>query len=113
MGKVLLAWADADTRRRLCNRKLERFTSNTITAPGELRRALEQVREKGFAIDSEEITRGLVCVAAPVFGADGAVAAAMSCTFPSYVREDRSIRREIDAVCRQSRLASAGPSGPR
>jgi DNA-binding IclR family transcriptional regulator len=60
------------------------------------------------AIDNEEITRGFVCIAAPVFGADGHVAGAMSCTLPSYVRQERGIQVEIDAVCRLARQASEG-----
>jgi len=108
MGKVLLAWADSATRKRMTKRKLERYTSNTITNPLRLTRELARVRELGYALDAEEITRGLVCVAAPIFDADGQVAAAMSCTFPSYVRDDRDIDLEIECLLRQANRASAG-----
>lgn len=108
MGKVLLSHADADTRRRLLSRKLDAYSPNTVTDPKVLRRELERVTEQGYAIDREEITRGLVCVAAPVFGLDGGIAGAMSCTFPSYVLDERGIDAEIAAVCRQAKLASAG-----
>ena len=111
MGKVLLAWADTATRRRLTSRQLQGYTDNTITSGAALRRELRRIREQGFALDAEEITRGLMCVAAPIFDADGTVAAAMSCTFPSYVREDRDVQFEIDCVCRQAALASAGQVG--
>jgi len=107
MGKVLLSHADAPTLRRLTNRKLEAYTENTIVDAKQLRKSLTQVAAQGFAIDDEEITRGLVCVAAPVFGVDGKIAGAMSCTFPSYLRNERGIQPEIDAVCKQSRQASA------
>lgn len=107
MGKVLLANADADTRRRLLNRKLHAYTRNTITDAARLRAELSAVRADGYAIDREEITRGLVCVAAPVIGVDGAVAGAISCTFPSYVLEERGVDAEIDAVRRHAHAASA------
>ena len=106
MGKVLLAWADAETVRRVAGRKLRGYTRNTITDGRALRAELERVRSDGYALDREEITRGLMCVAAPVFDAERAIAGAMSCTFPSYVNEDRGIAAEIDAVVRHARRAS-------
>ena len=110
MGKVLLSHADQAVVRRLLNRKLEAHTANTITDPKQLREELEQVKKRGFAIDDEEITRGVVCVAAPIFGIDGKIAGAMSCTVPSYVSEERGIQENIETVCRLSKLASSGES---
>lgn len=84
MGKVLLAFSDASTISKVTRRKLERYTANTITDGKALRAELESVRERGFGLDREEITRGLVCVAAPVHGIDGKVDAAISCTISSF-----------------------------
>ncbi|MGI9232093.1 MAG: IclR family transcriptional regulator [Woeseiaceae bacterium] len=105
MGKVLLSYSDTATVKRVTKRKLEAFTPQTITDAKKLRRELEDIKTNGYAVDDEEITRGFICVAAPVFGLDGELAGAMSCTFPSYVRQERGMQAEIDAVCRQ---ASAG-----
>ncbi len=104
MGKVLLCAAEPDVVRRLLRRKLEAYTPNTIIDPASLRQELSRVAEDGYAIDREEITRGLMCVAAPVIGISGEVEGAISCTFPSYVYEERSIQAEIDAVRRHARL---------
>ncbi|MGI9235991.1 MAG: IclR family transcriptional regulator [Woeseiaceae bacterium] len=108
MGKVLLSYSDKVTVRRVTKRKLEAFTPQTITDAKKLRRELKKVKTDRFAVDDEEITRGFICVAAPVFGVDGEVAGAMSCTFPSYVRQERGMQAEIDAVCWQAEQASAG-----
>lgn len=108
MGKVLLSHADTATVRRLTNRKLEAFTANTITDAKRLRQELERVSANGYAIDDEEITRDLVCVAAPLFGANGEIAGAMSCTLPNYLRLERGMQAEIDAVCRLAQRASTG-----
>ena len=108
MGKILLSHSDAATVRRVTGRKLQAFTPQTITDATQLRRELKKIAVDGYAVDDEEITRGFVCVAAPVFGIDGQLAGAMSCTFPSYVRQDRGIQAEIDAVCRFAAQASAG-----
>jgi len=108
MGKVLLSHSDAATVRRISNRKLESFTPQTITDAKQLRRELKQVRADGYAVDNEEITRGFVCIAAPIFGLDGKIAGAMSCTFPSYIQQDHGIQTEIDAVRKLARQASEG-----
>ncbi len=108
MGKVLLSHADPSDVRRLLNRKLEAHTANTITNPKRLREELKQVNIQGYAIDDEEITRGLVCVAAPIFGVDGRIAGAISCTCPSHVGDERGIKTRIEAVCRLAGKASAG-----
>jgi len=106
MGKVLLSHADSSVVRRLVSRKLEAYTANTITQSKQLRDELKQVRAKGYAIDNEEITRDLVCVAAPIFGLDGEVAGAMSCTLPKYVSDEQNLAARIEAVCRLANQAS-------
>lgn len=84
MGKVLLAHSDAAIVNKVLRRKLKSFTNNTITESKHLRKELETVVRDGFAVDREEITRGLVCTSAPIYGIGGAVTAAMSCTISSF-----------------------------
>lgn len=100
MGKVLLTNAGTALIKRVTSRKLESFTPQTITDARQLRRELKQVRAQGYAIDNEEMTRGFICVAAPILGLDGNVAGAMSCTFPSYIQQEHGIQAQIDSVCR-------------
>jgi DNA-binding IclR family transcriptional regulator len=106
MGKVMLSHAGTDTIRRLTNRKLDSYTENTITDGRQLRAELKQVSAAGYAVDREEITRGLICIAAPVYGVDGNMAGAMSCTFPSYLFADKSMEPEIQSVVRHASAAS-------
>lgn len=106
MGKVLLAHASAEDVRRIAKRRLPSFTKHTITDAKALRAELKQIRKNGYALDREEITRGLMCVAAPIFDADGEVAGAISCTFPSYVDSDRGIDPEVTAVVKYANAAS-------
>jgi DNA-binding IclR family transcriptional regulator len=98
MGKVLLALMDTDERAEILSGGLEAFTSQTITDPAILEKELEQVRKLGYAVDREEITRGIMCVAAPVYNTERDIAAAISLTFPSFINEDRGIDRELEAV---------------
>jgi DNA-binding IclR family transcriptional regulator len=104
MGKILLAFSDGADADRILSKPLKKLTAKTLTDPKHIKEVLSQVREQGYAMDREEITRGIVCVAAPVFGAGGVVLGAISAAFPAYIEGDRGIEKEIEAV---KRCASA------
>jgi len=107
IGKVLLAHLSASELKPILKGTLKSYTNRTITRVPDLRSALQEVRERGYAIDEQEITRGLVCIAAPVFGPDGTVAGALSCTFPTWVRDDHGISEQLDAVLSAASGASS------
>jgi DNA-binding IclR family transcriptional regulator len=80
LGKVLLAGLGEEEKQRLSSRKLARLTRATITDPARLLEELRRVREKGYAVDNEEYSEGIRCLAAPVFDESGTVVAAVSVT---------------------------------
>lgn len=54
-GKAMLGWlADAELTRVIRTHGLKRFTERTLDTPSRLRRDLELVRERGYAVDDEE-----------------------------------------------------------
>ncbi|MCK5425445.1 MAG: IclR family transcriptional regulator [Emcibacter sp.] len=102
MGKILLAYGDT----AIHDAKLTAFTDKTITDRAMLKAECQKVRAQGFAIDNEEITRGLVCIAAPVFGVDGRCAGAISCTSQSYILDDDTADTIKTVVIEQAAKAS-------
>jgi len=108
MGKVLLAYSDPATISRVTRRKLRRYTANTITDGKALRDELEKVGRDGVAVDREEITRGLVCIAAPVYGINGQVAAAISCTTSSFDVPESALDEIRASVVQCAHAASFG-----
>ncbi len=58
-------------------RGLRAFTRNSITKLPKYRKVLAQVRECGYAVESEEFLQGVSAVAAPILNAKGQVAAAL------------------------------------
>lgn len=84
LGKVLLAALQpSDLTQRLRGQRLTRLTRRTIGDRATLRRMLARIRQEGFAIDDEECSLGLRCVAAPIRDRRGAVVAALSISGPS------------------------------
>ena len=79
IGKVLLAHLPkADREAYLANGPFPALTEHTITSPEQLRRELDEIHQRGFGMDSEEIAPGLFCLAVPVRGPDQNVSAAIS-----------------------------------
>jgi len=74
-GKVLLSHQDDAYIERFAAEGLKKFTNNTITDLETLKSELTLVRERGYAVDKEEIEIGLMCVGAPIYDKNGIVAA--------------------------------------
>ena len=82
-GKALLAALPAPRRDALIERlDLRGHTARTIVERPALRRALEEIRERGYAIDDEEYDEGVRCVAVAV-GPPGAPISALSISAPA------------------------------
>jgi IclR family transcriptional regulator, KDG regulon repressor len=97
VGKTLLAFVPEDEQIDLINQcELTDYTRHTITKPARLKAELKLIRQRGYALDDEEIEEGLRCVGAPVMDHSGRVVAAMSIAGPAFrLTEDR-----IPAVAR-------------
>jgi DNA-binding IclR family transcriptional regulator len=80
VGKAILAYSPASVVQARIEAGLPRLTARTITTPGALQRELQEIRTRGFAQDREESHLGVSCVAAPVFGSDKKIRAALSIT---------------------------------
>jgi DNA-binding IclR family transcriptional regulator len=80
LGKVLLAFGAAQLP---AGQPLERRTEKTIVTEAALRADLGTVRARGYAVTDEELEPGLIAVAAPIRGYDGAVVAALSVSAPA------------------------------
>lgn len=67
VGKAILAFLPPDElERKLDKMKLVKFTDNTITSKEDLKKALNEIRKRGYAEDNEEMEIGLHCIAAPI-----------------------------------------------
>jgi IclR family transcriptional regulator, acetate operon repressor len=113
VGKAILAFSPPEVVSALIAAGLERRTARTIVAPGPLRRELARIRESGVSFDREESGPGIVCAASPVFGAGGAVVAALSLTgWSSRLDVQRVAPAVRTAALALSRQLGAPPSLP-
>jgi DNA-binding IclR family transcriptional regulator len=106
LGKIFLAFSSEEILLTLLREPLEKFTDRTITEPHRLQVELNVIREKGYAIDNEEITKGIMCVAAPVFGFNQELLGGISIAFLAATENERSIDKEISAIHKYAALMS-------
>lgn len=106
LGKIFLVYESDNLLEQLIENPLEVITKKTIENVALLKEELSLVKRQGYALDNEEITRGILCVAAPVFGFDSKIVAAISIAFPAYIEKEHGIEREISAIKRYSKKIS-------
>lgn len=105
LGKAILANLTREEFNDYMKRiRLVSHGPNTIVSKKKLRMELEKTRKRGYAVDNEELVKGLRCVAAPVFDLTGRVRFAMSVSYPS-IRTPKDgmekLQSKIIDMCRQ------------
>ena len=98
VGKALLAYQPAEIVDQVIANGLTRYTPNTITDGAALKAELAGIRQKGYAIDDEEIEVGLRCVAAPIRDHTGRVTAAISVAAPVQRMSKKQVQTTIPSV---------------
>jgi DNA-binding IclR family transcriptional regulator len=90
LGRAILAYSAPATIDAALDGPLIARTPRTITNVEALRRELAAIPDRGWSQEREEGNIGISCVAAPLFGPQGDVVAALSITGPTgTVRPDR------------------------
>jgi DNA-binding IclR family transcriptional regulator len=93
-GKAILAFLPPQRQAEvLASIEFERFTPTSITTLEALHLELTEVQRRGYSVDREEFTTGVICVGAPVHNSRGDVVGALSITAPTQ----RMSLRELEA----------------
>jgi DNA-binding IclR family transcriptional regulator len=83
-SKLLYAFAPAqDVEQMIQKFGLIRHARKTITSPGEFRKSLKQIRNRGYAVSDGEGFNGILGIAAPIFDPTGSLMAALQTTMHS------------------------------
>lgn len=92
IGKALLSQMPrSQVEDIMQSRGLTAFTPNTLASPARLHEDLAGIRERGWAIDDEERTLGMRCIAAPIFNAHGEAVAGISISGPTVRLTDEKL----------------------
>ena len=98
-GKAVLAYlSEEDVDAILLNNRLIRYTDHTHTRIAELKNDLRRVRQRGYALDEQELEYGLNGVAAPVISQDARVIGAVGIAGPTQRFQGRDLVEKIELV---------------
>jgi IclR family transcriptional regulator, KDG regulon repressor len=99
VGKAVLAFLpDKEINAILLRNGLRRFTPSTFTGASDLKENLRQIRQRGYAIDNQELERGLSGVAAPVLLSGNRVVAAVGIAGPTLRFRGKELAQKIALV---------------
>jgi len=98
-GHVLLAWAAPEFIEWFLSRPLPALTPHSLTDPDKLRRRLEQVRKRGYAVTRRDTRLFSGSVSAPVRDVNGEVVGCATLIVPSAELESL-LPRLLDTVTR-------------
>lgn len=113
IGKALLAHLDRDRLDRiLSDSRFEKFTGKTLLDRDSLQADLDRIRARGFAIDDEEKTPGMRCIAAPVFDMNNEAIAGLSVSGPTSRVALDQVDRLSRAVTEAAGMLTAAIGGP-
>lgn len=104
MQKALLAFLPEEVIDAVTAGPLAAFSPTSITDAAQLRREIETIRERGFALSTAEVNSGTWGVAVPIIGPDGYAIAAVGSAGP-LSRFSESVAREHSESCRRASAA--------
>lgn len=115
LGKaVLSSLAEEELEVFLDQKELTQNTPRTITDPDKLKKELKEVRQRGFALEKEELVTGGMGLAAPFFNHSGEVYGAVSLfAIPERLKKPAKIqelgRRVMETAFEISSLYGCAP----
>ncbi|WP_200411504.1 IclR family transcriptional regulator [Virgibacillus salexigens] len=108
LGKTFLAFMAEDNKNQLLNQmELKPITARTVIERNELEKQLKLFQKLGYSIDDEENEEGLYCLAAPIYGSNQGITAAISVAGP---KQRMQVRTEmiIEELKKTARHISKG-----
>lgn len=100
VGLVLLAYAPARVQEQVLAAPLQTYTPKTISDPDRLREMLAAIRRNGYSISDGQVTMDALSVAAPIFGYDDKVVAAVSLVVRAETAEPITLVPLVQAAAR-------------
>lgn len=102
-GKAMIAYLPEHRVDEIVDRHgLPKQTENTVTDLAELKKCLDAVRERGYAISDGERLRGVRCIGTPIRDDSGSVLGAISLSGPVRRMTDERIKTELEELLLQS-----------
>jgi len=97
-GKAMLAFSSEADQHKVLAGPLAAMTPKSITDPKLLTEELRRIRQRGYAVDDQEVVMGVWCVAMPIFDRNALPVGAMSITGPSVKKPGADVMPLVDML---------------
>lgn len=97
-GQVLLAHQPPKVIEEFLSRKLDRYTSKTITDPDDLSKRLSQIKKQGYSLSIEELHEGVSSISAPIRNPKNQAAASVTIAGPTQRINSHTVPNLIKLV---------------
>lgn len=109
MEGLLSKYQDHEIKKILKSIELKPYTQNTITDPEILLNEIILARERGWAVDNQELQPSIRCIAAPIYDYRNEIIAAISISAPVNIlppeMDEENAKKVVDtAMTISSRL---------
>lgn len=112
LGKIMLSYLEEEKIKELFGGfSFKPYTQKTITNLDSLLDELKVCKKQGYAIDNEEICKGLKCYAVPIFNTSGVVEAALSLSKPTNLFESKEEDEIINSLLKASSILNRKMTG--
>lgn len=105
-GKLLLAYQDPVTLSRILERPLNRYTSNTITDPSELKEQISRIRDQDYCVSIGEYIENIVSISAPLWDSTGQVISTITLMGPTQRLNEERITSYTNKVVKTAKEIS-------
>lgn len=106
LGKVLVCKSQ-EIVSEVFKHGVRRYTLNTITDKQEFLKEIEKVSLQGYAVDYEEWSNGINCLAAPLYDATGHIVAGLSISGPTSIYTNEKILEFVPFLMEYAHRISA------
>ena len=107
-GKLLLALGPPELREAvLRSAPFQGYTKNTIITARGLARHLDEIRERGYSTDEQELIPGVNCLAVPVRNQSGHTVAGLAVMAPVSTLPLDKLKRQLPEICACAERISA------
>lgn len=80
---------------RVTGNALRKFTANTLTDRRSLELEMKNVRKNSWAMDNEEFSRGVICLAVPLFDLNNGLAGTIGMTVTTLSYDINTFQQEM------------------
>lgn len=107
IGKVLVSHLSEEEILEILElRGMEKKTRKSISSPKRFLRAIKKVKEFGFAIDNEENSNDVRCIAAPIFNSNGELIAALGTSSTILQIKEEQLPKIVELVKKAAQRVS-------